>query len=108
MSLLEWEWWLAVNSSIEVTSELFLNHLSASNMLWLGVRKLYPVLHQVVGNPEHGLIHTLSSQFLNCICWLLLLHIQSSLGDPVIFICAEDLAEEFNGGASRHHCQSFD
>lgn len=100
MPLLEWERWLAVNTGIQVTGKLLLDHLGADDVLGLGVRKLYPVLHQVVGNPEDGLVHTLSSQLLNWICWGLFLDVHGSLGDPVIFIRAENLTEEFNGRAS--------
>ena len=108
MSFLEGEGRLAVDTSVQVASQLLFNQLSCHYMLRLSIWQLNPVINKIMRDPEDGLIDALASEFLDGIGRCLLLDVQGALGDPVVLFGAEDLTEEFQGRGAGDHGQSLE
>lgn len=64
-------------------------------MLWRDIRKLNPIIDQVMGYPENVFVHAFSSQFYHLIFRSLLLAWLIAPCNPVIIVRAQNLSEEF-------------
>ena len=72
VSLLTWEWWVTVNSAVQVTSQHLFDEATTDDVLWMHIRQLHPVVQYVVCGPIHFLVDTLPSWLLTPVAMLLL------------------------------------
>ena len=96
-----------VQVGVQVTRERVLDETRLLDVLRAAVWQLDPVVEQVVRDPENELVEALAA-WLHCLVARVLLSLaQSTVHDPVVGLCAIDLATELEHVGARHLSQSL-
>lgn len=108
MSFFTWEWWTAIDFSIQVSSKNMLDQTSYLYLTWFNVWKLDPVLHKVVSNPINHGISSLSSLLNQKITVIFLWLCENSTGNPVVLLTSIDPSHKSESVSSTKNGQSLD